>query len=474
VEDVHPDDFFSFFRSAAAINLSGGGRNMYPLIQIKTTVPHSISRLPLRRGLVLIPLMFICLGLLPAVRAVTPQPDGTYASFNVAEGFNALLALTTGTSNTAIGFAALASNTTGNHNTAFGLNTMLFNTTGNFNMGIGGGCLRNSNGNNNTAIGFQAMSANTTASNNSAIGYQALFKNTTGTVNNAVGFQALYNNTTADYNNAHGRQALFTNTGTENNAFGDLALFSNTSGNTNTAMGDDALDSNTTGSSNTAVGDEAGAGITTGSNNTCIGKNAGLGISTASNQVAIGVAAAGPFANTSNTCFIRSIYNQPVSNGASQQDVFVDQFNVLGQAVSSRRFKHDIQPMDNASDVLLKLKPVTFKYNSDETGTTQYGLVAEEVAEVAPSLATHDNDGKVQSIRYQQINAMLLNEFLKEHRTVGKQQATIAELKSTVAQQQKGMEILTAQLKEQASQIQKVSARLEVSKPATKVAVGNQ
>ncbi len=179
-------------------------------------------------------------------------------------------------------------------------------------------------------------------------------------------------------------------------------------------------------------------------------------------MVAINVAAAGPFANISNTCFIGSIFNQPVSDGATQQDVFVDQFNVLGFAVSSQRYKHDIHPMDKASDALLKLKPVTFKYNSDQKGTTQYGLIAEEVAEVAPNLVFRDNDGQVQSVRYHQVNAMLLNEFLKEHKKVEEQQATISALKNEV-------QTVVAQLKEQAAQIQKVSAQLEVSKPAPQV-----
>jgi hypothetical protein len=140
----------------------------------------------------------------------------------------------------------------------------------------------------------------------------------------------------------------------------------------------------------------------------------------------------------------------------------VDQHNVLGFVPSSARFKHDIQPMDNASETLYGLKPVTFKYNSEKTGRTQYGLIAEEVAEVAPDLVFRDKNGDVQTVRFEQVGAMLLNEFLKEHKKV---QA----LEATVAQQQKGMEVLTAQLKEQAAQIQKVSAPLEMSKPAAKV-----
>ena len=153
----------------------------------------------------------------------------------------------------------------------------------------------------------------------------------------------------------------------------------------------------------------------------------------------------------------------------------------LGTVVSSRRFKHDVKPMDKASEAILALKPVTFHYNSDATNTPRFGLIAEEVAEVSPDLVICDKEGKPLSVRYEDLNVMLFNEFLKEHKKVeeqatkiDKQHATIAELKSTVAQQQKGMEVLTAQLKEQAAQIQRVSAQLEVSKPAPQVAEKNQ
>src|SRR5262249_1982948 len=128
-----------------------------------------------------------------------------------------------------------------------------------------------------------------------------------------------------------------------------------------------------------------------------------------------------------------------------------------------RKYKHDIQPMDTASETLYRLKPVTFKFNSDWKGTTQYGLIAEEVAEVDPQLVVHKN-GEAITVRYEQINAMLLNEFLKENEKV-------EELQKTAAKQQKGMEILTAQLKAQAAQIQKVCAQLEMSRPATEVVV---
>jgi hypothetical protein len=142
----------------------------------------------------------------------------------------------------------------------------------------------------------------------------------------------------------------------------------------------------------------------------------------------------------------------------------IDSNNVLGTTPSSRRYKHDIKPMDKASEVILALKPVTFKYNSDIKATPCFGLIAEDVAIVDPHLVVPSKTG-VETVRYEQINAMLLNEFLKEHKKVEQQQASISQLKSTVAQQQTGIEVLTAQLKEQAAQIQKVSAQLEATKP---------
>jgi len=222
----------------------------------------------------------------------------------------------------------------------------------------------------------------------------------------------------------------------------------NTTGASNTAIGDDALDNNVDGSFNVAVGDEAGTGLGASVNN-CI---------------AINVPGAGPFAVLDNTCFIGSIFDQPVSDVGTQEAVFVDQFNVVGITASSRRFKHDIQPMDKASEAILALKPVTFKYNADKNGRTQYGLIAEEVATVNPDLVVQHKDGEISTVRYEQVNAMLLNEFLKEHKKV-------QSLETTVAQQQKGMEVLTAQLKEQAAQIQKVSAQVQVSKTAPQVVV---
>ena len=372
-----------------------------------------------------------CFWLLPRAQAVNPPPDGCYPNFTTAEGCNALNSLTTGVGNTGVGSYSLYLNTSGGSNT-----------------GIGAVALALNNADFNTAVGTAALLLNTTGSENTAVGTNALLHNDSGSENNAFGANALSSNVEGAFNNAHGRNALAANTGTENNAFGDLAMENNTSGNSNTAIGDDALRNCVDGSSNVAVGDEAGTG---------------LGVSV-SNCIAIGAPGEGPFAVLDNTCFIGHIFGEAVSDPGTQVQVYVDQFNVVGVFNSSRRFKHDIKPMEKASETLHRLKPVTFKFNSDWKGTTQYGLIAEEVAEVDPQLVVRGKDGEVQTVHYEQINNMLLNEFLKEHKKV---QA----LEATVAQQQKGMEVLTAQLKEQAAQIQKVSAQLEMSKPATKVVV---
>ena len=385
-------------------------------------------------------LSLTCFVFLPSGHAVVPSPDGGYPGFNTAEGTNALKNLSTGVGNAAIGWFSLFSNTDGSFNTALGAGTLLFNI-----------------GNQSTSEGVE----------NTAIGATALLFNTTGSDNTAVGVSALLSNTIGGHNTANGAFALFTNTeGIYNTATGDSALLNNTTGTFNTAVGLGALTGNTIGSFNTAVGQFAGAGVTTASNVICIG---------AGGQ------------NVDNSCYIGQIFNVTSSGGTA---VFINSDGKLGTITSSQRFKEDIKPMEQASEALFALTPITFRYKKeiDPAGTPQFGLVAEDVEKVNPDLLVRDKEGKPYSVRYDQVNAMLLNEFLKEHRRVEeqdrrvreqdrkiqKQETTIAELNSTVAQQQRGMEGLAAQLKEQAVQIQKVNAQIDIGTPVARTALSNR
>jgi len=265
--------------------------------------------------------------------------------------------------------------------------------------------------------------------------------------NNAVGHDALQGNTTGFANNAFGFKAVFGNTiGSENTAFGDQALLSSTTGGGNTAVGALALSSNTTGVTNTAVG-----------------FNAGFNITTADNVIVIGTNVGGQ--NVDHSCFIGEIFGQTSSGGTT---VFIDSNGRLGTATSSRRFKEGIKPMDEASESLFALKPVTFHYKKeiDPLSASQFGLVAEDVEKVDPALVARDKEGKPYSVRYDQVNAMLLNEFLKEDCKVEEQSREILEQRATITELKKGMATVVAELKEQASQIQKVSAQLATTSPS--------
>ncbi|PYL64979.1 MAG: hypothetical protein DMF25_05215, partial [Verrucomicrobia bacterium] len=296
----------------------------------------------------------------------------------------------------------------------------------------------NITGNHNTANGYSALYSNT-ASNNTAAGSEALFFNTTGNSNTANGAFALIFNKTGSNNTATGSQALQSNTGSNNTATGSLALVHNTTGSGNTAMGLRAL-LNSTGSNNIGLGFNAGINLTTGSGNVCIGSSVS------------GVA------GESNTTRIRNVY----SSVASAQVVYVNSDDKIGTLASSRRFKDEIKPMNKASQTILALKPVTFRYKPefDPGRTPMFGLVAEEVEKVNPDLVTRNDKGEVESVRYDAVNAMLLNEFLKEHRQV--------------QEQQKQIENLTALVKEQAAKIQKVSDKVEMSRPAPQMVDNDQ
>jgi hypothetical protein len=447
---------------------------------------------------ILLALGFLAPSSIPNSFGVVPAPDGGYPGFNTAEGTNALKGLTTGVANTANGWFSLFSNADGSFNTALGAGTLLFNvgnqstgdgtentaigaaallnnTTGQGNTATGAAALSgNTEGVGETAVGDRALSANTTGDFNTAIGSAALQANTQGESNTAIGTAALLLNQTGSRNTAAGVQALFLNTAGDNTAFGYKALDSNTTGFFNTAIGEEALQADTDGGGNTALGYFALHNKTTGGGNIAIGIGAGVNLGAGNNNIYIGNVGANSDSNTTRIgiakttqrTFIDGISGVPVTGTA----VVVDSNGQLGVAPSSKRFKKEIQPMDNVSKSILALKPVTFQYKSDDKNTPQFGLIAEEVAAANPNLVVRDENGEIYTVRYDAVNAMLLNEFLKEHKKVEDQQATIAELKSTVRQQQKGMEVLTAQLKEQVAQIQKVSARVEMSKPAPQVA----
>jgi hypothetical protein len=415
----------------------------------------------------LIAVLIVCLASVQNAQAVSPAPDGGYSGNNTAEGQSALLSLTTGINDTAIGWFSLKSNTDGQLNTAVGSGTLYSTVHASRNTAIGGAALfSDTDGSSNTAVGALALWSNTVGDFNTALGDSALFHNTTGSGNHAVGYQALFQNREGAANTAIGGYALWLNTtGDGNIAIGDGALFANSSGNSNTAVGAGALEHGA-GDSNTALGANAGVDIS-GSNNIVIGANVfGFG---GSNTIVIGANVGNlgesntiRIGNTDITdTFISGISGTTVASGAA---VLVDSNGHLGTVTSSKRFKEEIRPMNKTSEAIFSLEPVTFRYKKeiDPAGTSQFGLVAEEVEKINPDLVVRDKQGKTYSVRYEAVNAMLLNEFLKEHRKNEEQQATIAQLKS-------GMDALTATVREQVAQIQKVSAQLEASKPAPQV-----
>jgi hypothetical protein len=386
---------------------------MNPLIQLKRTTP-----------VFLVALLLACFGLLNPAQAVVTDPEDYFIGGNTAAGQSALLNLRQGGFNTAIGLASLAQV-----------------ANGSFNTGVGAGALSSNTGDNNTAIGTGALLNNTEGSGNTADGKFALFSNTAGWQNTAIGLGALQNSIT----------------GGANTAIGWYALFSNTLGTFNTATGWDALSSNTTGGGNTALGYGALFTNTTGSNNTALGAFAGKGVITAHDVVCIGNGVLG--GDVSDSTWIANIYGVTTQSGTTAP-VVVSDGGQLGTVASSERFKKDIATMDKASEIILSLRPVTFHYKSDGKETPQFGLIAEEVAKVNPALVLPDKDGKPYTVRYDAVNAMLLNEFLKEHRKVEKLEAVLRAMNERLA--------------EQDAKIQRVNAQLELSKFAPQTLVNNQ
>jgi trimeric autotransporter adhesin len=309
--------------------------------------------------------------------------------------------------NTAEGQGALLSRTTGTYNTALGLYSLLSLTTGQFNTGVGAGTLLGNTADENTAIGAGALFSNTTASGN-----------------------------TAD-----GAFALFSSAGLSNTAVGQAAMLNNTTGSSNIAIGVQALGNNDTGSSNIAIGNVAGTGVSTATNVICIGQVSG--------------------ADVDSRTYIANIAGTTVSGGGTDSVTIDLTTGLVGHLSSSRRYKENIQPMDNASETLYRLKPVTYRFKKeiDAAQSVDYGLIAEEVAEIDPNLAIRDAKGQIESVRYMAVNAMLLNEFLKEHAKVQKLEAAL--------------EAVNERLKEQEARIDKVSGQIEFNNSAPQVVVNH-
>ena len=414
----------------------------------------------------------------------TSNPDNeTVGDFNTADGFDALNGNRHGSYNTAVGAFSLAPND-GSYNTAIGAFALRSNDLGIGNVAVGAFALTNNHvrriaggifgGHNNTATGFYALSQNIYGQSNTATGSYALYSNTTGDENTANGSGALYSNTTGlrntatgsfalnqntsgVNNTASGYQALYRNTtGYANTATGEFALFS-AKGSQNTALGQSSLLSVSDGTANTACGTESLRDVIAGYSNIALGYRAGILLASGNYNIYIGAPAGGNENNTLRIgnavqqAFIGGIYGKPSPAGAA---VYVTADGKLGTSTSSRRFKENIRSMDAASEAILALKPVTFRYKEDidPAGTPQYGLVAEDVEKVDPTLVLHDAEGQTYTVRYEAVNAMVLNEFLKQHREVQEQ-------KKTVAAQQSEIKALNERLQALDSRMQKFVGR---------------
>jgi len=388
-----------------------------------TPLKHLMNRLHCPLALLIISFALAFFALSPQAQATCQ--DACLTNNNTVQGDNALHSLTTGSDNTATGFQALYSNTVGVFNTANGAYTLLFNTTGT----------------DNTAIGFGVLEFNTTGGGNTASGFNALGLNTFGNSNTANGGYALYSNTTGDTNTATGLDTLL----------------NSTTGNGNTATGFNALSNNATGNNNIALGAQAGTNLTTGSSNIDIGNG---GVAGESRTIRIGK----PGLQTAT--YIAAISGATVPTGVA---VIIDTTGHLGTITSSARFKDEIKPMDKTSEAILALKPVTFRYKHDldPAGTPQFGLVAEDVEKVNPDLVARDEQGKPYTVRYEAVNAMLLNEFLKAHRKIQELEAKNVQQQRNFAEQQKQIEALTVGL-------QKVNAQLELRKSAPRTVLNDQ
>lgn len=381
-----------------------------------------------------------------------------FGTDNTFLGVNAGNFTLTGSSNTASGTGALFFNTTGNNNTASGARALLNNTAGSRNTASGAGALFNNNiGTDNTANGERALFMNTTGINNTANGAGALLNNTTGGANTASGTTALFSNTTGISNTANGAGALFINTtGNYNTANGAGALRNNTTGSNNIANGFQALASNTVGNNNIATGFQALYSNTTGIGNIALGLGAGFNLTTGHNNIAIGNSGVAGEGNTirigdadQTRAFIAGI--RGVTTATAAIPVLVGTDGQLGTVSSSKRVKDDIADMGEASGVLMKLRPVTFHYKTDKNlkgRSLQYGLIAEEVNEIAPSLVARNAQGEIETVYYQHLVPMLLNEYQKQQRVIAAQTAELKLHKAELARQTARVAALEQQAQE--------------------------
>jgi hypothetical protein len=323
---------------------------------------------------------------------------------NVAIGTNVMIINTSGSDNVAVGYQALAANTEGSFNTAVGKFALLNNTTGIDNVAVGQNCLTsNTIGTQNTAVGSNVMGNTTTGTSNTAVGFIALFANTTGSYNTSIGSSTMERNTTGSFNTAVGIGSLFSNvTGSQNVSVGFNSLVFNTMGDNNVALGTAALANTTAGVNNIGVGSFAGTNFNgSESNNIMIGNPGVVGDN---NIIRIG--------ESQTATFIAGING--VTTGLPAIPVLVDANGQLGTISSSSRFKHDIADMNDASMKLYDLHPVTFVYNNDESARRQYGLIAEEVAQVFPDMVIYDEHGEPFTVQYQVLPVLLLNELQKQ------------------------------------------------------------
>lgn len=363
------------------------------------------------------------------------QTDSQLGSYNTGTGFQSLLRLTSGSWNTATGAASLAYTTSGLFNTATGTSSLQYNTTAGKNTALGARALQLQSFSNagaawdawNTAVGFEALAANQptttlTGDRNTAVGAVALRYNTTGRVNTAVGVDSLQQNTTGEWNVAVGFQSLLGNTtGSANVALGNAALSSSGSSHSNTAVGTESLKLFNDGSGNTGLGLLALGSLTLGYRNLALGAYAGNLLTTGNDNIYLAHTGSASESNTTRIgrdqtrAFIAGVFARTTGHPTTLL-VQVDQNGQLGTAASSRRYKQDIQDMGSSTERLFGLRPVTFRYKVHPDGPVHFGLIAEEVDEVMPELVVRGKDGQTETVAYQELAPMLLNEVQKQRR----------------------------------------------------------